>query len=133
MKKTVRVLCLVLSAALLLAFATACNNETGAGALQINEVASDPGAFSGPVTLVGIAYGYSKSDATIVGVMDKKELQCTTPNCNKVLLPVKVLGPLPAIGDEIRITGTFSREPGGYLFHAQEVKVLDNHQLGGQG
>jgi hypothetical protein len=82
---------------------------------------------------VGITYGYSQSDATIVGVMDKKELQCTTPNCNKVLLPVKITGTRPAIGDEVKISGSFTREPGGYLFHADKMEVLANHKLGGQG
>jgi hypothetical protein len=83
--------------------------------------------------VVGIAYGYAQSDATIVGIMDKKELQCTTPNCNKLLLPVKIAGTRPAIGDEVKISGSFSREPGGYLFRAEKMEVVANHKLGGQG
>lgn len=128
---SVRPLFLMLAAGLLLALAVGCTQETTA--FQINDVASDPAAFSGSLTVVGIAYGYSQADPTIVGLMDKKELQCTTPNCNKLLLPVKVQGPLPAIGEEVRISGSFTREPRGYLFHANEVKVLARHTLGGQG
>jgi hypothetical protein len=120
-----------IAAIFLLALAAGCKNETPS--FQINDVASDPGAFEGPLTVVGITYGYSQSDATIMGVMDKKELQCTTPNCNKVLLPVKITGARPAIGDEVRISGSFSREPGGYLFHAEKMEVLATHRLGGQG
>lgn len=115
----------------LLVVTVACNQETPV--LQINDVVSDPGAFDGPMTVIGIAYAYAQTDRAIVGVMDKKELQCTTPNCSKVLLPVKVAGPVPAIGDEVRISGSFSREPWGYLFQAEKLEVLANHKLGGQG
>jgi hypothetical protein len=130
--KSFRNLFVLFAAILLLALAAGCKNDAPA-AFQINDVASDPAAFDGPMTVVGITYGYSQSDATIVGVMDKKELQCTTPNCNKVLLPVKITGTRPAIGDEVKISGSFTREPGGYLFHADKMEVLANHKLGGQG
>lgn len=129
--KKMRHLALIVLALPLLAFAAGCSQDPAA--FQVNDVASDPAAFSGQVTVVGITYGYSKSDPSVIGIMDKKELQCTTPNCNKLLLPVKVQGPLPAIGDEIRVSGSFSREPGGYLFRALELKVLANHNVGGQG
>jgi hypothetical protein len=129
--KSFRNLFVLFAAILLLALAAGCKND--APAFQINDIASDPGAFDGSLTLVGIVNAYAQSDATIVGVMDKKELQCTTPNCNKVLLPVKIAGTRPAIGDEVRISGAFSREPGGYLFHAEKMEVLASHKLGGQG
>lgn len=115
----------------LLALAAGCKNEVPA--FQVNDVASDPGAFDGSLTVVGIVNAYAQSDATLVGVMDKKELQCTTPNCKKVLLPVKLKGPRPAIGDEVRISGTFSLETWGYVFHADKMEVLANHKQGGQG
>jgi hypothetical protein len=130
--KNSRNLFVFITAILLLALAAGCKNDAP-GAFQINDVASDPAAFDGPLTLVGIVNAFAQSDATIVGVMDKKELQCTTPNCNKVLLPVKITGTRPAIGDEVRISGSFSREPGGYLFRAEKMEVLANHRLGGQG
>lgn len=113
----------------LLAMLAGCNSE--APAFQVSDVAADPGAYSGTLTVVGVAYGYSQADSTVVGIMDKKELQCTSPNCHKLLLPVKISGALPAIGDEVKITGTFSREPWGYLFHAEAVQVVANHKLGG--
>lgn len=114
-----------------LLFAVGCSQETPA--LQINDVVSDPGAFEGPMTVVGVAYAYAQSDDAIVGVMDKKELQCTTPNCSKALLAVRVAGARPAIGDEVKISGSFSRESWGYLFRAEKLEVLAHHKLGGQG
>jgi hypothetical protein len=129
--RNLRYIVVFATAIFLLALAAGCRNE--APAFHVNDVASDPGAFGGSLTVVGITYGYSKSDATIVGIMDKKELQCTTPNCNKVLLPVKIKGTPPAIGAEVKISGSFSRESGGYLFHAEKMEVIANHRLGGQG
>jgi hypothetical protein len=46
---------------------------------------------------------------------------------------VKITGTRPAIGDEVKISGSFTREPGGYLFHADKMEVLANHKLGGKG
>lgn len=112
-----------------LAVLAGCKSE--APVFQVADVAADPGAYSGTLTVVGVAYGYSQADPTVVGVMDKKELQCVSPTCNKLLLPVKINGARPAIGDEVKITGTFSREPWGYLFHAEAVEVVANHKLGG--
>ena len=102
-------------------------------ALSVNEVASDPAAFTGTITVTGVTYGFARQDPSLFGIMDVKELQCQSPNCNKLILPVKYRGTLPAVGDEVRLTGSFVNAAGGYLFAAEEVKVLRNHKLGGQG
>ncbi len=97
---------------------------------QVNDVVSDPGAFSQPLTLEGVVYAHSQDDTTIVGVMDKKELQCTTPNCNKALLAVKVPGKQLSIGDEIKASGSIMKENRGYIFRADDVTVVARHKLG---
>jgi hypothetical protein len=107
--------------------------QTKVHALSVNEVTSDPAAFSGTITVTGVTYGYSRQDPNIFGIMDVKELQCQSPNCNKLILPVKYQGKMPAGGDEITMTGSFVNVGGGYLFAAEQIKVLRNHKLGGQG
>lgn len=110
--------------------AVGCKEESIA--LQVNDVVSDPGAFSGDLTVIGIVNAYSKNDKTIVGIMDKKELQCTTPNCEKRLLGVKTTGAPLAIGDEISVSGSFEPAPwGGQLLKATNVEVVATHKLGG--
>jgi len=131
MQRILSHLCILVATLSLVVLISACQKESPA--LQINDVVSDPGAFSGSLTLVGIVSAYAQSDPGIVGVMDKKELQCTTPNCEKVLLAVKVAGTRPAIGDEVRVSGFFSREPWGYLLNADKLEVLAHHKPGGQG
>ena len=97
---------------------------------QVNDVVSDPGAFSKPLTLEGVVYAYVKGDTSIVGVMDKKELQCKTPNCNKALLAVKAPGTQLAVGDEIKASGSIVKESRGYVLKADDVKVVTRHKLG---
>ena len=106
-------------------------NQLGAAALSVNDVGTDPAAYTGTITITGIMAGVSRLDPAVIGIMDKKELQCTTPNCNKLYIPVKVQGGLPRIGDEVRVTGSFVNMPGGYLFMADKVKVVRNHRIGG--
>lgn len=100
-------------------------------ALSVNDVGSDPAAFSGTITITGIVAGVSQQDPSIIGMMDKKELQCTTPNCNKFYLPFKASGYSPNRGDEVRATGSFAPAGGGYIFMADSVKVVKNHRIGG--
>lgn len=103
----------------------------GSKALNVNDVASDPAAFKSAITLTGIVAGTSPQDPTIFGIMDIKELQCKTQNCNKVFIPITYKGTFPVRGDEVRLTGSFVNRGGGYLFAAENLKVVRNHNIGG--
>lgn len=107
---------------------TGCSQSS---AFNVNDVASDPAAYNGTITITGIMGGTSRQDPSVFGIMDVKELQCTTPGCNKVFIPVRTKGTLPAMGDEVRVTGSFASEAGGTVFAAEKVKVVRNHKIGG--
>ncbi|MDW7709187.1 MAG: hypothetical protein SCH98_01840 [Deferrisomatales bacterium] len=114
--------------AALAAVAVAAVSRTSAPPpLQVNDVRSDPTAFQGTLTVIGIMAAVSPTDPTVFGVMDKSELLCTSPNCNKFFLPVRYEGPRPAHGDEVEVTGTFTH--GGRLLTATAVKTLRNHKI----
>ena len=102
-----------------------------ANALQVNQVAADPSAYSGTITVAGIMAGTSQQDPSVFGIFDIKELQCKTPNCNKIYLPVRYQGAMPKPGDEVQVSGSFTQISGSYLFVASNVKVLRNHRIGG--
>jgi hypothetical protein len=106
-----------------------CKND--ALVYQVNDVVSDPGAYVGDLTLEGVVYTFAKDNPSIVGVMDKKELQCTTPNCKKTLMAVQVVESKLAVGDEVKVSGAIVKESWGYLLKAEQVKVMNNHKLGG--
>lgn len=124
-----RSICVVAALLGLLGFVAGCNQVLPV--FNVNEVASDPGAFSGSLAVVGVTYAYSKESPDIIGIMDKKELQCTTPSCSKTLLPVKIIGERPAVGDEVKVSGIMVKESWGYLFQAEAVHVVTRHKLGG--
>ena len=63
--------------------------------------------------------------------MDLKELNCTSATCNKAILPIRFQGPLPNLGDEVRVTGAFASDGNGYYFNSEKVVVVTNHKLGG--
>ncbi|MDO9584575.1 MAG: hypothetical protein Q7J24_15940 [Desulfomicrobium sp.] len=98
--------------------------------LGVGQVVSDPGAFSGSMDVIGIAYAYSSSDPNVMGIMDLGELQCASPTCTKPLLPVRVGDTRPAIGDEVQVTGSMVKEASGYLFKAESIQTLRRHNLG---
>lgn len=114
-----------------IAFAYALFFRGDANGLQVNQVASDPSAYSGTITVTGIVAGRSPQDPSVFGIFDLKELKCTTPNCNKLYLPVKYRGTMPKQGDEVRVGGSFMQAAGGYIFSASSVKVVRNHRIGG--
>jgi hypothetical protein len=98
--------------------------------LNVNEIGADPAAFSGNITVTGVMAGVSE-DRSIFGIMDLKELQCKSANCNKVVIPIKYTGSQPVLGDEVKVTGKFVSVAGGYAFAADKVKVVRNHRIGG--
>lgn len=128
MKKTIFIT-LALAVGIALSYALFFRGD--ASALQVNQVASDPSAYSGTITVSGIMVGISPQDPSVFGIFDLKELQCTTPNCNKLYLPVKSQGTMPKPGDEVRISGSFVNTSNGYIFSASSIKVLRNHKIGG--
>lgn len=121
----------IVAAALGVAVAFAFFGQGDAKALNVNDVGSDPAAFTGSITVTGIMWAVSKQEPTIFGIVDKKELQCTSPNCNKLILPVRYQGKQPVVGDEIRVSGRFVAMERGYLFAAEKVKVVRHHKIGG--
>ncbi|OGU05705.1 MAG: hypothetical protein A2075_24960 [Geobacteraceae bacterium GWC2_58_44] len=99
--------------------------------LNVNEIGSDPSAFTGTITFTGVMGAVSQEDRSVIGVMDLKELKCTSANCNKILIPVKCVGAVPAMGDELKVTGSFVKNPTGFMFAADKLKVVRNHKIGG--
>lgn len=99
--------------------------------LSVNQVGADPFAFKGTITVAGVMAGIAPDNPQVFGMFDIKELQCTTPNCNKLYLPVRHKGEMPKPGDEVLVTGSFVPAGGGVMFDATSIKVVRHHQIGG--
>jgi hypothetical protein len=100
-------------------------------ALHVNQVAVNPSAYRGTITVTGIMAGISPQDPSVFGMFDLKELKCKTPNCDKIYLPVKYQGTMPKPGDEVRVSGSFIPVSGNYFFSATTLKVIRNHKIKG--
>lgn len=105
--------------------------KQGDTALHVSQVGADPFAYSGTITVTGVMAGTAPENPKIFGMFDVKELQCKTPNCNKLYLPVRNQGPMPKPGDELLVTGSFVSVDGGVLFDATGIKVVRHHKIGG--
>jgi hypothetical protein len=127
MKRYLHVAVLCAAGIILLFALTGCDSK----ALNVSDVASDPTAFKNRITITGIMAGVSPQDPSIFGIMDIKELQCKTQNCNKVYIPISYKGTFPVKGDEVRLTGSFVNQGSGFLFAAENMKVVRNHRIGG--
>jgi hypothetical protein len=97
--------------------------------VNVSEIGNNPAAFTGTITLAGIMAVASQNDRSVFGIMDTKELQCKTGNCNKIYIPVKYMGKQPIVGDEVRATGKFIKLENGYTFAAEKVKVVGNRKI----
>lgn len=122
---------LIISTALAVGVAIvfAYSKQSETKALTVTEVGGNPAAYSGTITVTGIVAGVYRPDPTIFGIMDLKELQCKTANCNKMIIPVRYQGQQPVLGNEVRITGNLVNSGQGYLFVAQNLKVVRNHRI----
>jgi len=109
----------------------AFTKQSGPKALTVNEVGADPAAYSGTITVTGIMAGVSRFDPTIFAIMDVKELQCKSANCNRVFIPVRYQGQQPVPGDEVRVTGSLVNSGQGFLMVADNLKVVRHHKIGG--
>jgi hypothetical protein len=99
-------------------------------ALQINDVAVDPGAHPGRITITGIIGAYSPQDRTLFGLTDTRLVQSGSPSPRKEFIPVRYQGgELPPYGEEVRVTGSFQLANGGYLFMAENIKILNKRKL----
>jgi len=98
--------------------------------LAINDIKSDPLAFSGEVTLNGVVAGFAQDNETIFALMDTEELLiCKDINCGAFQLATHYEGndPLPEFGDEINVTGSFIKDDVfGVVFKVTNVDVKRN-------
>ena len=129
MKKNTKYALVIAGFGIFLAIALTMANRTSA--LSVNEVVSTPAAFNGTITVTGVVAGVSDQDPDVVGMMDKKELQCKTTNCRKQYLPFRSQNYRPVRGDEVLVTGKFEQNAQGYILIADSVTVVKNHRLGG--
>ncbi len=84
------------------------------GALQVDDLKSDPKGYTGSILVRGVVAKFAPNDPHLVGLIDSREARvCRDLNCAQYYLPVKVkvkdtnLKPW----DEVNVRGTMTEDP----------------------
>ena len=115
-----------------LAFALAicvvgCATDDG---FEVSQVALDPLAFGGEITINGTVTSFSPDDPNFFGVMDTTELlQCGQFDCGAWIMPTLYMGaarPHIEQGDNVVLTGQFVSMDGMVTFQVASMDVGNN-------
>lgn len=110
-----------------IAFVGLGNGKTKAvkevGVLSVNDIASDPSAYKGVITITGVVAKRHPSDPKLFAIIETSEAKlCKSTGCARFYLPVRYEGDMPREWDEVNVTGSFVE--GGRIFSATKEKVL---------
>lgn len=82
------------------------------GALQVDDLKSDPKGYTGSILVRGVVAKFAPNDPHLVGLIDSREARvCRDLNCAKFYLPVKVKDTNLKPWDEVNVRGTMTEDP----------------------
>ena len=97
------------------------------GALQVQDMASDPKGYTGKIVVRGVVAKFAPNDPHLVGLIDSREARvCRDLNCAQYYLPVKVKDANLKPWDELNVRGSMTPDPVKKIFylHADSVENL---------
>ena len=105
-------------------FLTGCGGDRDDTTIfSVNDVQDDPLAFSGEITINGIVSEFVLGNSAVFGI----EYTMRRPCCPSDILYVEYIGnePMPAIGDEVNVTGSWGEEleAGRFVFQATSFEI----------
>lgn len=97
------------------------------GALQVDDLKSDPKGYTGSILVRGVVAKFAPNDPLLVGLIDSREARvCRDLNCAQYYLPVKIKDANLKPWDELNVRGSMTEDPVkkiAYL-HADSVENL---------
>lgn len=97
------------------------------GALQVDDLKSDPKGYTGSIMVRGVVAKFAPNDPHLVGLIDSREARvCKDLQCAQWYLPVKVKQTNLKPWDELNVRGSMTEDPVkkiAYL-HADSVENL---------
>jgi hypothetical protein len=82
------------------------------GALQVDDLKSDPKGYTGSILVRGVVAKFAPNDPHLVGLIDSREARvCRDLNCAQYYLPVKVKDTNLKPWDEVNVRGTMTEDP----------------------
>ena len=81
------------------------------GALQVDDLKSDPQGYTGSILVRGVVAKFAPNDPHLVGLIDSREARvCRDLSCAKYYLPVKVKDTNLKHWDEVNVRGTMTED-----------------------
>ena len=97
------------------------------GALQVDDLKSDPKGYTGSILVRGVVAKFAPNDPHLVGLIDSREARvCRDLNCAQYYLPVKIKDANLKPWDEINVRGSMTEDPIKKIvyLHADSVENL---------
>lgn len=97
------------------------------GALQVDDLKSDPQGYTGSILVRGVVAKFAPNDPHLVGLIDSREARvCRDLNCAKYYLPVKIKDANLKPWDEVNVRGSMTEDPVKKIvyLHADSVENL---------
>jgi hypothetical protein len=108
-------------------FFAACGNDSDVVILSVNDVQSDPTAFTGEITINGVVSGFYEDNPNIIYIKDTAEqLFCKNLFCDAPHIPIIYTGTTPTIADEVNVIGEWGDYNGVLIFEAAKLEVKQN-------
>jgi hypothetical protein len=82
------------------------------GALQVDDLKSDPKGYTGSILVRGVVAKFAPNDPHLVGLIDSREARvCRDLNCAQFYLPIRVKEANLKPWDELNVRGTMTEDP----------------------
>ncbi len=82
------------------------------GALQVDDIKSDPKGYTGSILVRGVVAQIDPADPHLVSLIDSREARvCRSLNCAKYYLPIKVKESNLKPWDEVNVRGKMTENP----------------------
>lgn len=82
------------------------------GALQVDDLKSDPKGYTGSILVRGVVAKFAPNDPYLVGLIDSREARvCRDLNCAQYYLPIRVKDTNLKPWDELNVRGTMTEDP----------------------
>lgn len=118
------VLVMVLGVGLALGMGSKPGPSGQAGALNVDSVAADPGAYKGDIKVQGVVAKVDTSDS-VFSLIDIREYKaCGVVTCASKFVPVRYSGTLPEVKEELVVTGEMASSPKGYVLEGKDLQRL---------
>jgi hypothetical protein len=92
--------------------------------IDVHELAANPKAFRGDITLRGVVAGVNKAQG-VFGIIDAREFKsCGTLSCAVYTLPIKYSRKAPALKSLVTIRGRVVKSGKGMIIVARNVKAV---------